>query len=45
MVRVVREVADGTAVVRENRVQEGSYFGWPTVEQMRQFRKQGGRLA
>jgi methionyl-tRNA formyltransferase len=45
MVRVVREVADGTAVVRDNRVAEGSYFGWPSVDDMRRFRRRGGRLA
>ena len=45
MVRVVRQIADGTAVVRENRVEEGSYFGWPTVDDMRRFRRRGGRLA
>lgn len=45
MVRVVREMASGTVSVRANREEEGSYFGWPTVEQMRQFRRQGGRLS
>lgn len=45
MVRVVREMASGPVSARENREEEGSYFGWPTVEQMRQFRRQGGRLS
>jgi methionyl-tRNA formyltransferase len=45
MVRVVQEIAAGTVSVRENRETEGSYFGWPSVEQMRQFRRQGGRLS
>lgn len=45
MVRVVREIAAGTVSVRENREADGSYFGWPSVEQMRQFRRQGGRLS
>ena len=45
MVRVVQEIASGTASVRENREDKGSYFGWPTIEQMRQFRRQGGRLS
>lgn len=45
MVRVVEEIAGGTVEVKENREEEGSYFGWPSVEQMRQFRRQGGRLS
>jgi len=45
MVRVVQEIASGMVSARENREEEGSYFGWPTVEQMRQFRRQGGRLS
>ena len=45
MARVVQAVASGTFSVRDNREEEGSYFGWPTIEQMRQFRRQGGRLS
>ena len=45
MVRVVRGIAAGTVSVKENREADGSYFGWPSVEQMRQFRRQGGRLS
>jgi methionyl-tRNA formyltransferase len=45
MVRVVQEIASGTVTVRENREEEGSYFGWPTIEQMREFRWKGGRLS
>jgi methionyl-tRNA formyltransferase len=45
MARVVQAIASGTVSVRENREEEGSYFGWPTIEQMRQFRRQGGRLS
>jgi hypothetical protein len=45
MVQTVRQIASGTMVVRENREEEGSYFGWPSVEQMRDFRRQGGRLS
>jgi len=45
MVRVVESIAAGAVTVRENREAEGSYFGWPSVEQMRQFRRQGGRLS
>ena len=45
MVRVVQGIAAGTVSVKENREADGSYFGWPSVEQMRQFRRQGGRLS
>ena len=45
MARVVQDVAAGRAIVRENRADEGSYFGWPTVAQMREFRREGGRLS
>jgi folate-dependent phosphoribosylglycinamide formyltransferase PurN len=45
MVRVVQRIAAGTVSVKENREDEGSYFGWPSVDQMRQFRRQGGRLS
>jgi methionyl-tRNA formyltransferase len=45
MARVVQSIASGTATERENREEEGSYFGWPSIEQMRHFRRQGGRLS
>ena len=45
MARVVQDLAAGRAFTQEVREDEGSYFGWPGVEQMRQFRRQGGRLA
>jgi len=45
MARVVREIANGTVAVQANREDEGSYFSWPSIEQLRQFRHRGGRLA
>ena len=45
MTRVVGEIAGGTTCPRENREEEGSYFGWPTIDQMRRFWLQGGRLS
>ena len=45
MAGVVQEIAAGTVSVKENREAEGSYCGWPSVEQMRQFRRHGGRLS
>lgn len=45
MAQVVRDIGEGRAAARDNRADEGSYFGWPTVEQMRRFRREGGRLS
>ena len=45
MARIVRQMASSTVSARENREEDGSYFGWPTIEEMRQFRRQGGRLS
>ena len=45
MARVVEEIANGTVAVQANREDEGSYFSWPSLEQLRQFRQRGGRLA
>jgi hypothetical protein len=28
-----------------NRMEEGSYWSWPSIEQMREFRRRGGRFA
>ena len=44
MARVAQGIAAGTVSVKENREVDGSCCGWPSVEQMRQFRWQGGRL-
>jgi len=45
MMSVVQEIREGTMTMREHRTDEGSYFGWPTVAEMRSFRRRGGRLA
>jgi hypothetical protein len=45
MARVAHGIAAGTVSVKENREVDSSYCGWPSVEQMRQFRRQGGRLS
>jgi folate-dependent phosphoribosylglycinamide formyltransferase PurN len=42
---VLGRFRDGEEVPRlANRAEDGSYFGWPTVEQMREFRRRGGRF-
>ena len=45
MARFAHGIAAGTVSVKENREVDSSYGGWPSVEQMRQFRRQGGRLS
>ena len=44
MIDVIRSIMDGTVQVTTNHASHGSYFTWPTIEQMRDFRKKGGRL-
>lgn len=44
MVEAIRQVTDGTLSPRKNETEKGRYFTWPTVEQAKQFRKQGKRL-
>lgn len=44
IVETIKKIADGTLETRENDTKNGSYFSWPTVEQARQFRKEGKRL-
>ena len=44
MVRVVEKIRSGQIESQPNDVSKGSYFTWPTVEQIRKFRKNGGRL-
>ncbi len=44
MAECVRQLLEGTSSPIPNNAQSGSYFTWPTVEQMRAFRRQGGKL-
>jgi methionyl-tRNA formyltransferase len=44
MIDVIQRIKDGTLQVSTNDTSYGSYFTWPTVEQMKDFRKKGGRL-
>lgn len=44
MCRVLERIADGKAEELPNDVSSGSYFSWPTTEQMIEFRRRGGRL-
>lgn len=44
MGRVLERIAAGQVEVLPNDGAGGSYFSWPTVEQMLEFRRRGGRL-
>jgi folate-dependent phosphoribosylglycinamide formyltransferase PurN len=44
MVDVLRSIVRGEAKTTANLAENGSYFSWPSIEQMREFRKRGGRL-
>lgn len=44
MGRVLESIAAGKAESLPNDTSKGSYFSWPTVEQMAEFRRRRGRL-
>jgi methionyl-tRNA formyltransferase len=45
MVGIIQSLQRGEIQAQPNRAEEGSYFSWPTVEQMREFRRRGGLFA
>ena len=44
MVEAIENIRNGKVHYKENRVEEGSYFSFPTSEDVRQFRAMGHRL-
>lgn len=43
--RVLASIQKGQSIqLQANRAEEGTYYTWPTVEQMKEFRRRGGRL-
>lgn len=44
MAEVIEQFRNGTVKPVPNLLSDGSYFSWPTVEQMQEFRRRGGRL-
>ncbi|MBL96685.1 MAG: hypothetical protein CMF52_02625 [Legionellales bacterium] len=44
MVSVINDILTGSLEEKENLVSEDDYFSWPSVEQIRDFRANGGRL-
>lgn len=44
MVKVVNSLQHGSLPTTPNNTEEGSYYSWPSIEEMQSFRKNGGRL-
>lgn len=44
MLEVLKAFNSGRVKVEENDPERGSYYTWPTVDEMRDFRRKGGRL-
>ena len=44
IVEAIKKITDGTLETQPNDTKNGSYFTWPTIEQAKQFRKEGKRL-
>jgi len=44
MVSVIRDILDGNVKTQPNQVEKKDYYSWPTIEQIREFRRDGGRL-
>jgi methionyl-tRNA formyltransferase len=44
MCKVLKQIKDNSHTHFSNHVDDGSYFSWPTIEAIRDFRKKGGKL-
>ncbi len=44
MVEAIRKIKNGDTDRLPNKLEEGSYFTWPTIDEARKFRKSGKRL-
>ena len=44
MVSVIGEILSGNAKAQINSVDEKDYYSWPTIDQIKEFRRGGGRL-
>lgn len=44
MVSVIRDILVGNVKTQLNQVKTKDYYSWPTTEQIREFRRDGGRL-
>ena len=44
MLSVINDILDGSVRETDNKISHENYRSWPTVAQIREFRKNGGRL-
>ncbi|MDA9983863.1 formyltransferase family protein [Porticoccaceae bacterium] len=44
MVSVISEILSENSKVQSNRVESKDYYSWPTIEHIKEFRRNGGRL-
>jgi len=44
MCTVIKNINNGTIETKDNLIEKGSYYTWPTIEDFRDFKKNGGRL-
>jgi methionyl-tRNA formyltransferase len=44
MVSVIDEILCGNVTEQPNDISSKDYFSWPTIDQIKEFRRNGGRL-
>lgn len=44
MISVISDILEGNVEPKLNKIEQKDYFSWPTIEQIRAFRRSGGRL-
>jgi methionyl-tRNA formyltransferase len=44
MVSVINDILCGNVTEQSNKINSEDYFSWPTIEQIKEFRRNGGRL-
>ena len=44
MVSVINEILSGNVMEHPNNISPKDYFSWPTIDQIKEFRRNGGRL-
>lgn len=42
--KVLKEIKENVIIPMPNKIDEGSYYSWPSIQQMKEFRRNGGRL-
>jgi len=44
MVPVIKDIFDGNIKTKPSQVENKNYYSWPTVNEIKEFRRNGGRL-